>query len=754
MLTYSNDSFSYPGGEPPTPIKTPTSATFAQSPFQTPKLESSFYDPRVTWNTSDPWATSPELLKTPKCQSFQTPTKSPTLSQKQKQSFQGQDLEAQIASHVHHLSSNPNSPLPPVESAHRLASSPSAKKVGHRISEPTLRLDTSLDKDSTASMRSAGSMQTPPPTSTSASKRKAQQAQVAKLVQESAAKGRRLSSPNFAKQDNVGASTSQVETSPNLFPGLQFSPEVFGDFSITGPATAPVYPQHKLFWDTEQNTEEMNISFPTDDTFGFGISTQKTLDPFVSTFDQTAVSHASIPDFGTSTVDVMGLPMSTTTTSAHETSFISTSGLTEKQPSFGNAVNPSLLFSSPSQAPKPNDLPQLQVSKSENLQPYAHQIRDAQLEKEFESTRRPKRRRGPEADSPAVKAALKALRDGRSESSGNEQIIRDDVDLPGSSRPRKTRVSSGPPENHAHRRSSPTKQRSRSQAYPPNSSRQPRRKSALTFMIDENGRAKTETRFVDEDGGPASENRMDVDSTSQDSESSSSSSDSEDAGMTISQHQSFNFPVQKPKQPKLGRFITDPKGHSQKSSYASTFASSSTSNSLPCRETSKRRVITDFAMPLDTRVQSNTNKFDFTPSSATVSDHLNGIDHDMESEAEGEDAKGDAQSELKKIMQRRSRSKPAEQLQRSDSGRRLGTQYQAYPSYGTQIHPYHTGGYGRGQNTNTNISPTTVIDPDFASPSTARTTDSTRCVCHVTDTDDELMILWYVVSANDFGPMC
>ena len=588
-------------------------------------------------------------------------------------------------------------------------------------------------------MRSAGSMQTPPPTSTSASKRKAQQAQVAKLVKDSAANGRRLSPPNFAKQDSVGAVVSQVETSPNLFPGLQFSPEVFGDFSIAGPATAPVYPQHKLFWDTEQNNDDMHIDFQTDDAFEFGMGIQKTLDPFVSSFDQTAVSHASIQGFGISTVDVMGLPMSTTTTAVHETSCISTSGRTEKQSSFGHAVNPSLLFSSPGQAVKKADLPQLQVNKMENLQPYAHQRRDAELEKEFEATCRPKRRRGPEADSPAVKAALKALRDGRSESSGSEQIIRDDVDLPGSHRPRKMRASSGLPESHAHRPSSPIKQRSRSQAYTQSSARQSRRQSALTLTIDENGRAKTETRFIDKDGGPESENQMDVDSVSQESESTTSSSDSDNTGMTISQQQSFNFPVQKPRQPKLGRFVTDPKGHSQKSSYASTFASSSTSNSLPGRDNLKRRVITDFALPLDTRVQQNNNQFDFNPS-ATVSDHHNGVDRDMDSDAEGQDAKGDAQSELKKIIQKRSQNKPVKNLQRSGSGRGLGTQYQAYPTFGTQIHPYPTGGYGRGQNTN--ISPTTITDPDFATPSTTRTTDSTRCVCHVTDTDDELMILW------------
>lgn len=702
----------------------------------------------MTWNTTDPWATSPDFLKTPKCLTYETPTKSPALSQAEKQPLSARNLEAQIASHVYHLSPNPNLPLPPVEPARQLSSSPippspCAKRVRHRTSEPTLKLDTSLDQGIGAAMRSAGSMQTPPPTTTSASRRKAQQAQVAKLVKESAAKGKRLSSPNFSKQDNVGTSTSQAETSPNLFPGLQFSPEVFADFSITGPATAPVYPQHKLFWDPDENTADMNIDFSTDDAFGFGMGIQKTLDPFVSTFDHTAGPHASNNGLGTSTVDVMGLPLSTTMTSAHETSFISTSGRTGTMTTLANAVNPSLLFSSPGQSSKQSDLPQLQVSKGENLQPYAHQIRDAELEKKMESTRRPKRRRGPEADSPAVKAALKALRDGKSESSGSEQIIRDDIDLPMDNRARKTRFLSGPPESHLHRRSSPTKPRSKSQTQRHSSARQPRRRSALTFTIDANGRAKTETKFVDEDGEPVSEHQMDIDSTSEDNES---ASDEDDAGMTISQAQSFNFPTQKPKQPRLGRFVTDPKTHPQKSSYASTFTSSNTSNSLPGRDFSKGRVISDFALPLDTHIQSNTNQFDLTPSSATVSDHLNGVDHDMDSDAEVarnfDDGKGDAQSELKKVIQKRSQNKSTKQLQRSGSGRRMAPQYHAYPTYGSQVHPYPTGGYGTGQNTYMNISPTTITDPDFATPSTARTSDSTRCVCHVTDADDELMILW------------
>lgn len=46
-------------GEPQTPTRAPHLDSF------TPKLESSFFDPRVTWDTSDPYASSPELLRTP-----------------------------------------------------------------------------------------------------------------------------------------------------------------------------------------------------------------------------------------------------------------------------------------------------------------------------------------------------------------------------------------------------------------------------------------------------------------------------------------------------------------------------------------------------------------------------------------------------------------------------------------------------------------------------------------------------------------
>lgn len=67
ILSNQLHSVSYPPDGPRTPVLTPL-----DEPLTTPSkvdtitaLESSFFDPRVTWNTADPFALSPDLLRTP-----------------------------------------------------------------------------------------------------------------------------------------------------------------------------------------------------------------------------------------------------------------------------------------------------------------------------------------------------------------------------------------------------------------------------------------------------------------------------------------------------------------------------------------------------------------------------------------------------------------------------------------------------------------------------------------------------------------
>ncbi|KAL8767634.1 MAG: hypothetical protein Q9209_005893 [Squamulea sp. 1 TL-2023] len=732
-------SFSYPTGQPPTPTRTPTSASFTQS-FETPKQESSFYDPRVTWNTADPWAESPDFLKTPKFPSFSTPLKSPTRSSGTKRPLSGQNIEEQIASHVHHLSPNPEQALPPVETSRRLSSSPNplstSKRPGHRTSETQLTpLKTSLDEEATSSMRSAGSMQTPPPTSTSASRRKAQQAQIAKVVKQSTATGRRMSTPAVAKGKKPEAPVPQVETSPG-FPSLQFSPEVFS-FPNSGPATAPVFPQHKLFWDPEPAQDAMNIDFTAEDPFALGIGIGKTPDPFANTQEQASPSRlptASFHELEDCNDELAVFPVSAKVPAKKfAKSRITTS-----------VVNPSMLFSSPGQ---PSQLSNIPISQSEinvNLQPYAHQVLDAERETESVAPRKSKKRKGPEKDSPAVKAAMEVLRDEVDDQPVIRRSFTDSVLPPFDPSHIQAALSNRPIRKTE--RLSPGRGAPRRRLSPYKSAQQAQKQTKLTLTVDSTGRARTEKKVIKNDAGPPLDSRMDIDSAT-DEDSSSTSSEEND--IAISQRQSFGFALQKPKKAKLTRFALDSRTHSQRSSYASTFASSSTASGVKSINP-QRRVMSNLSAQFDDPSLLPPMSDDRTSSSTFVSDRLDGRDahnSDGDTTIESDDGKGDAQSELKKMKLRREQSK-ATQSGSCKPTRGRGFEYPNPAS----ANPMQTNPYALNASTTQtmndpfNISPTTITDPDLATPNSARDSqvggDSTRCVCRGTEPDGDLMILW------------
>lgn len=576
-------------------------------------------------------------------------------------------------------------------------------------------------------MSSAGSMQTPPPTSTSASRRKAQQAQVARLVKESADKGRGMTFPSFAQPDHAEAPSSRVEESPQQFQALQFSPEGFG-FPMSGPATAPVYPQHKLFWDSEQGGDTMNMDFSIDDTFtAFGM--QKNLDPFTSAEDfGNAIQFPTSPGFnllGTSSDNMAAF--TSTSTHADIPSRTATSVTMARIPSRGHAVNPSLLFSSPSRAAEASSMPPSpQTIQDDILKPYALQLRDAQIEMEMQNARRPKRKRGPESgDSPAVKAALQTLRE-----DGIDGAKKGDIDELASRRTR-SRNSSRSKGSRGAGQFPLQRQRSRTNLHMSGDRSQAHKRTSVTLTIDASGRAKTETRVMDE-SRPSS--RMEVDSDDDGKSISSSSS----AGMAMSQPQSFACPRPKQKLPPLGRFTTDPKSHSQKSSYASTKASSSSARTFS-DATNQRR-------PSNLFMQS---------SSQHSQASYNGVaGEEDESEAstviDSDDNKGDAQFELKKIIRSRSlQKKPSRRSLPPGPRHVIPDQRRPYPSQGSSGGPYYmsesmTPG-NRYNDPYSNISPTTITDPDLATPSTGRSnlsSDSVRCVYESCHDDGRLMIQW------------
>ena len=647
----------------------------------------------------------------------------------------GKNGEAEIASHDCGTSQDPNQSAPIHDLSRHSSPSPDSladtKTKRRRLddTEPSITtLKTTFEQEAGNSMNSASSMQTPPPTSTSTSRRKSQHAQVARFVKESGEKGRRMSFPALAKMDNAEASTSQVDNSPQHFSALQFSPEAFG-IQASGPATAPVYPQNKLFWDPEQSVDNMNLDLSLDDTFT-SFSAQKALDPFISNHDGPTIDFPTSP-----AVNLLGANNENTapfTTSTHIDSLgRSSSTAMARKPSRGNGVDPSLLFSSPGHASEASSMPSMsQRIQDDNLLPYAHQLRDAQMELETQMARKPKRKRCPETDSPAVKAALQTLRD---DQSGFKRDLADNSSTSSVTQRPSSRTSLGRskqrpvPLNSTVRGQRNTGQLQISQKEVPSHKR-----TSVTLTIDASGRAKTETKVI-ADEGKHSESALEMDSD-RDSDSSSSSSHDE---MVMSQTQSFAYPkVQK--QPKMGRFTHKSHSHSQKSSYASTVASSSRphadSESNMARSSSKL---------FDQPVVRNPN-----PRAS-----LNAYDRDDESEAEtiidSDDDRGDAQSALKKALESR-QNKRSQHPHGSQARNSYIENQDIYPSRRALPHPYysiesrtpHHNGYKQPHN---NTSPTTITDPDLATPSSGRSTfssDAVRCVCHTTDDDGQLMVQW------------
>ncbi|MCJ1386930.1 hypothetical protein MMC17_010059 [Xylographa soralifera] len=741
----------YSNGQPPTPTRTPTSATFAQNVFQTPKAESSFYDPRVTWNTADPHATSPNLLKTPQPYIPTTPIiKQTSTTSDQNTPRLGQDIEAEIASHVHHPPATPNQPLSlenVIDQPSSLIGSRSAKRCRTDAEEifTSPAFDLALDTDSV--FPSAGFMQTPPPTSTSAIRRKAQQAQVAKLVQQSAAAGRRMSVPLFPQAGIAESSMMRTEASPQQFPALEFSPDIF-DFSTSGPTTAPNFPHNKLFWEPKDD-DDMNIDFSADLANPFDTPRQPPLDPFISVHSHPSASGAqtsmSFLNFD-EVVSKTGLKDSASSCFA-QASFVSTAGLVGDrimhQGTSVNGVDPSLLFSSPSKGLRPLDTSMVstRVLDADALQPYAYQIQEAKRDKAFSGILKSKKKRKPDCDSPAVIAALETLRgDGMARpklhrSATNSVTIRTNIDTKkGSEHSSSVRVDN----SSSQRQLSPVKQ-IRSEHFHRKASH-PRRRTALALTIDSTGRARTETRsFVDgTDTANVHRNLTDPSKKCDDTDSDSSSNQST-IGMITSQAPSFDFSSQKPRSTKMGRLAQDSDSHSSKSSSTSSYISSSNTENWQTTNNAKSILCTSSRGENRQATKFMQNQLALSTSyepikDTTVEEQVS----EAETVLESDEGNGNAQHELRKVLKDRQEARKS-----MSEGRARPKHHSINHSTSGQTQHHHNT-YEKGTASNlSGISPTTISDPDLPSPrSYSSVSDNIRCICHKTLNDGQ-MISWY-----------
>ncbi|MCJ1284807.1 hypothetical protein MMC26_004144 [Xylographa opegraphella] len=592
-------------------------------------------------------------------------------------------------------------------------------------------------------------MQTPPPTSTSALRRKAQQAQVAKLVQESAAAGRRISAPLFPQVGNVESSLIRKEASPQRFPALDFSPDIF-DFSTSGPiTTAPNFPQNRLFWEPKDD-DDMNIDFSADIANPFDTPRQPPLDPFISVHShasasgpQTSMSLSNFDDVGSKA----GLN-DTASSCFTQAGFVSTAGLIGDrhmhQATSVDGVDPSLLFSSPSKSLRPlnTSMAFIRVVDADSLQPYAYQIQEAKRDKAFGGILKAKKKRKPDCDSPAVTAALETLRGDGPERPKLYRSATDSVTIRTNSDTRKfsEQSSSNRVDNTlGQRRTSPIRLIRSSRFH--GNALYPRRRTALALTIDSTGRARTEARpFLD--GTDTTNVRMELTELGMESDDTDSdtSSNQSTIGMITSQTTSFDISSWKPRSAKAGRSAQDSVSHSSKSSYTSSYISSSNAenwqttnnanSSLYSASTGEKRhgtkfvqnqlaLRTDFEYVNDTRVEEEVSE--------------------AETVLESDEGNGSAQHELRKVLKDRQAAKKS---MSEEEGRSKHSPINHSTACLIQRH-HNTHEKGTAGNLS-GLSPSTMSDPDLPSPrSQSNISNNIRCICHDTLNDGE-MVSWYV----------
>lgn len=522
---------------------------------------------------------------------------------------------------------------------------------------------------------------------------------------------------------------AQIEVSPLQFPSIQFSPDIF-NFPVLGPATAPAYPQHKLFWDPGQS-DGMDIDFSRNLEDPFNTDSRTTLDPFISVHDQSFASQASMPSSFLNFPLDEPLEVSTTVSSSHKQTTLSpTKGSSRdkssRTTSTAAGVNPSLLFSSPGRSSEPlnGSMASSQILNEDALQPYAYQIQEAMREKSTGGASVIGKKRKPVDDSPAVKAALESLRE---DDANRSPPKRNKPDLMTTQSSHRLPQSSHAPLKLRRGTSSPTK-----------GSTENTRRTAVSLTIDASGRARTEARtIIDDPKSPLEDDSALPDSQSDGSDSESSSGNSILA-ITTSQAPSFNLPITKTRQPKIGRFATNPRSHSQKSSSTSVYTSSSYTDGMSGVFDEGASVGASRPRAVSQKSRSGSRK---TSRPIISPDVFNShADKDEVSEAEtvmgSEDHKGTAQYELKKVLRGRAKETPAGLVNHRDPKNGKKPKNHLQPAYGSNAAPTAS----HNQHTFSSILPTTVTDPDLVSPN-GRAHENVRCVCLV-PTNDGQMINW------------
>ena len=535
-----------------------------------------------------------------------------------------------------------------------------------------------------------------------------------------------------------------MQASPQLFPALQFSPDLFQP-QMSGPTTAPVFPQQRLFWDpSSTDGQGPGVSAHYQDTFS--AAQNQLVSPFTPS---PVLSHgfqnvATVPDPHSYDLPAQEPHVMTASGSPYVESAVFPAPFTASPrmpPPL--AEDPSMFLSSPARRFGPAAQPSnhFGVQSLGGRQPYHHQIEESRREEEFERSKKAKIQhpsnsthsinfyRHPVSPNPEGRPGLKRS---LTHSGIGDRVphLRQQSQV---SFAESVSVVDGEPRQLSRGgRSSPLKRNSHMSFRASSERPQSKQRTSLTFTIDEDGRAKTLITNVPE---PV-DSRMQVDEES--SESDTDSVDGTDFDVVRSQNASFAFPDQEEQQNSSAKAIFDSrshlKTHSKNSSYSSTLTSSnsayhSSGTSSIFGSTRLRPDRSEAAHARHGQSYSNQPR-----TGLPKPGHLHKDLSDGEDSPDFEDKRGDAQHALRAIMKERPRSMSSQHGNVSKRRSGLPPQFHSSP-------PNHDNTFGVF-----NASPTTITDPDLATPSTDResfaSSGSTRCVCNSAFPDGRLMIQW------------
>jgi hypothetical protein len=695
--SFGNNPNAQPG--PPTPTQTPTSAQFPSPTFQTPRNNSNFEN-RSGWTPTfaeeySVFNSTPGRLTSSHHNFVETSTPLPsTASAQNRRLSTTSDITAELASHVHHFSPNPGLPLPPVDPSNQLPSSPGPYSSTHnRFNDSATNKITPRKPKKRLEEAFSGQTATPPASASKGSRKLAPKISTDKMQSDS--------------QDGHYGNSQTPTPHPNMLHFPSSSAEFF--YPMSAPATAPVFTNTKPFWEPDASMSGMDLDFAAEVDI-FSASSHKISNSFDwgrnnQMFQETVnLSQPSIQSEQSTTSKrqrplAPKLPTTTAELAASLPPFdFSSTAVSDDPfsiPNIGGGVDPGLLFSRTSSFSMPSGLeesslpPARPVTSHVELKPYQHQLRESQRDQEelrrFRGSRENSKARRVErgtVSSPIKSSSRPGLQRSISDSRSKRTQGKSDVTDP--SQAAKVTLLQDRIISRAGRVSPVKHQRPISLTSIPEFP-VPRTRTEVKFTIDANGRARTETFIVEAEpvttrGGPI---------TNEEWESSQYESSSDDEPILLpSRNSSFALPAQT-KGPKLARFETGNRGVDIRRHSASGYSQSESSSQRSIRRDS--------------------------------------IGSEAETVVEEDDGSGDATLELRKIMEERKKSQmkarhPGHHRYISDSTSRGNSRY----------------------NSSTNISPTTVTDPDGATPSSSRS-GTTRCVCNNPDSEG-FMIQWYVSS--------